>query len=80
MRTSGTICLAIAAVSLCATLAFSQEKKIQRSDLPAAVEKAVASQGEAGRHQLAAFLHDSHARTSNSIKARAMPEPDSLGG
>jgi hypothetical protein len=44
MRTSGTICLAIAAVSLCATLAFSQEKKIQRSDLPAAVEKTVASQ------------------------------------
>jgi len=44
MRTSGTICLAIAAVSLCATLVFSQEKKIQRSDLPAAVEKTVASQ------------------------------------
>jgi hypothetical protein len=43
-------------------------------------EEAVASQGESGRQQLAVFLHDGHARTSDSIKARAMPEPDSLGG
>jgi hypothetical protein len=43
-------------------------------------EEAVASQGEAGRQQLAVFLHESHTRTSDSIKARAMPEPDSLGG
>jgi hypothetical protein len=43
-------------------------------------EQAVAFQGEAGRQQLAIFLHDSHARTSDSIKARPMLEPDSLGG
>jgi len=38
--------IAIAAVLLCATLAFSQEKKIKRSDLPPAVEKTVAAQSE----------------------------------
>ncbi len=38
--------LAIAAELLCATLAFSQEKKIKRSDLPPAVEKTVAAQSE----------------------------------
>src|SRR5260370_16424573 len=38
--------LAIAAVLLCATLTFSQEKKIKRSDLPPAVEKTVAAQSE----------------------------------
>jgi hypothetical protein len=43
-------------------------------------EQAVAFHGEAGRQQLAVFLHNSHARTSDSMKARAMPEPDSLGG
>ena len=43
-------------------------------------EHAVASQGESLRHQLAIFLHDTHVRTSDSIKARAMPEPDSHGG
>jgi hypothetical protein len=43
-------------------------------------EEAVASHGEAGRQQLAVFLHDLHPRTSDSLKARAMPEPDSLGG
>jgi hypothetical protein len=43
-------------------------------------EQAVAFQGEAARQQLAILLHDSHARTSDSIKTRAMPEPDSLGG
>jgi hypothetical protein len=43
-------------------------------------EEAVASQGEPGRQRLAVFLHDSHTRTSDSIKARAMLEPDSLGG
>jgi hypothetical protein len=25
-------------------------------------------------------LHEKHSRTSDSIKARAIPEPDSLGG
>jgi len=43
-------------------------------------EEAVASQGEAGRQQLAIFLHDRHQRTCDSLKARAMSEPDSLGG
>jgi len=43
-------------------------------------EQALASQGEALRSQLAVFLHGKHTRTSDSIKARAMPEPDSLGG
>jgi len=26
------------------------------------------------------FLHERHFRTTDGIKARAMPEPDSLGG
>jgi hypothetical protein len=43
-------------------------------------EGAVTAQGEAARHQIAVFLHGRHPRTSDSIKARAMPEPDSLGG
>ena len=43
-------------------------------------EEAVMSQGESGRQQLAVFLHDLHSRTSDSLKARAMPEPDCLGG
>ena len=43
-------------------------------------EEAVASQGESVRQQLAVFLHHRHSRTSDSIKARAMIEPDGLGG
>ncbi len=43
-------------------------------------EEAVRSQGEAVRQQLAVFLHDKHSRTSATVQARAMPEPDSLGG
>lgn len=43
-------------------------------------EGAVASQGETMRQQLAVFLHHRHSRTSDSIKARAMQEPDCLGG
>jgi hypothetical protein len=43
-------------------------------------EEAVASQGEAVRQQLAIFLHHRHPRTSDSLKAQAVPEPDSLGG
>ena len=55
------------------------------SNLPQAVqqhlfEEAVMSHGESMRQQLAVFLHDKHSRTLDSIKARAMPEPDSLGG
>jgi hypothetical protein len=43
-------------------------------------EEAVKAQGEALRQQLAIFLHHKHQRTSDSIKARATLEPDSLGG
>jgi len=43
-------------------------------------EGAVASQGETQRQQIAVFLHGRHARTADGVKARAMPEPDSLGG
>ena len=43
-------------------------------------ETAISSQGEATRPQLAVFLHEKHQRTSASIRARAMLEPDSLGG
>jgi hypothetical protein len=43
-------------------------------------EEAITSHGEAIRPQLAVFLHDKHPRTCASIKARAMLEPDSLGG
>jgi hypothetical protein len=39
-----------------------------------------ASQGKGIRPQLALFLHEKHSRTSASIRARAMLEPDSLGG
>ncbi len=55
------------------------------SKLPQAVqqhlfEEATLSQGESIRQQLAVFLHDKHTRTLDSIKAHAVPEPDSLGG
>lgn len=43
-------------------------------------EAAVSSEGEAIRQQLAIFLHGKHARTVDSLRARATPEPDSLGG
>ena len=43
-------------------------------------EEAVISHGESMRQQLAVFLHDKHLSTSDSIKAREIPEPDSLGG
>ena len=43
-------------------------------------EEAVASQGEATRHQLAVLLHDLNPRTCDALKARAIFEPDSLGG
>jgi len=39
-----------------------------------------ASQDAGMRPQLAVFLHDKHPRTSAAIKARAILEPDSLGG
>jgi RecJ-like exonuclease len=43
-------------------------------------EVAIAGQGNEVRSQLAMYLHDKHPRTCASIKARAMIEPDSLGG
>jgi hypothetical protein len=43
-------------------------------------EEAAGSQGESARHHLAVFLHYKHQRTSDTIKAQALPEPDSLGG
>jgi hypothetical protein len=43
-------------------------------------EAAVRTQGEQIRPQLAEFLHDHHPRTEATMKARAMVEPDSLGG
>src|SRR5713226_8780583 len=46
MKISRDCVLAIVAVLLGATLTFSQEKKIKRSDLPPAVEKTVAAQSE----------------------------------
>jgi hypothetical protein len=43
-------------------------------------EQAVIAQGESLRPHLAVFLHDHHPRTCATVKARAMLEPDSLGG
>jgi hypothetical protein len=43
-------------------------------------EKAITARGEALRPQLAVFLHERHPRTATSLKARAIIEPDSLGG
>ena len=43
-------------------------------------EEALACEGESLRQHLAVFLHGKHPRTWDSIKARAMPEPDSPGG
>jgi hypothetical protein len=43
-------------------------------------EQTVSSHGEPMRPRLAIFLHDTHPRTCAAIKARAILEPDSLGG
>jgi hypothetical protein len=43
-------------------------------------EAAVTAEGETIRQHLALYLHDTHARTIVSLQARAMSEPDSLGG
>ena len=37
-------------------------------------------EGEAIRQQLAIYLHGKHIRATDAMHARAMPEPDSLGG
>ena len=55
-------------------------------DLPASVqhelfESAVRLSGSNAREQLAIFLHHRHPRTiDGGNSARAVPEPDSLGG
>lgn len=43
-------------------------------------EAAVTSEGETIRQLLAVYLHSKHERTVSAMQARAMPEPDSLGG
>jgi hypothetical protein len=43
-------------------------------------DAAVSFRGEAIRQPLAVFLHEQHTRTTDSLKAAAMQEPDSLGG
>jgi hypothetical protein len=43
-------------------------------------EATVTSEGESIRQRLALFLHGKHERTLDTVHARAMPEPDSLGG
>lgn len=43
-------------------------------------EEVAKLRGAGIRPQLAVFLHDRHLRTRASIEARAMLEPDSLGG
>ena len=43
-------------------------------------EAAVAAEGEAIRQQLAIFLHGKHDRTLDALHAKAIAEPDSLGG
>src|SRR5258708_343788 len=55
------------------------------SDLPQEAqqelfEAAVQAEGEGIRQQLAIFLHGKHARTVDTLRARATSEPDSLGG
>ncbi len=43
-------------------------------------EEAVSSHDEKIRPHLAIYLHDKHPRTCAAVRARAMLEPDSLGG
>ena len=43
-------------------------------------EEAIILRGDDMRSQLAIFLHAQHPRTTASVAARAMLEPDSLGG
>jgi hypothetical protein len=43
-------------------------------------EEASTAHGESIRQQLAVLLHEKHSRTTDPIRARAIPEPDSLGG
>lgn len=43
-------------------------------------EEVVARRGEAIKVSLATYLHERHQRTHDGLKARAIVEPDSLGG
>jgi hypothetical protein len=43
-------------------------------------EAAVLAEGEAIRQPLAVYLHTKHPRTVETVQARAISEPDSLGG
>jgi hypothetical protein len=43
-------------------------------------KEAVISQGEKMGPRLAVYLHEKHPRTCASVRARALLEPDSLGG
>lgn len=43
-------------------------------------ESTVRLSGDATREPLARLLHHIHSRTTDGEKARAVPEPDSLGG
>jgi hypothetical protein len=43
-------------------------------------EEALTSEWEGMRSQLAVFLHQKHTRTAAGVAARALVEPDSLGG
>jgi hypothetical protein len=43
-------------------------------------EEAVSSRDENIRPRLAVYLHEKHPRTCAAVRARAMLEPDSLGG
>ena len=43
-------------------------------------EEAISSKDEETRARLAVYLHEKHPRTCAAVRARAMLEPDSLGG
>ena len=43
-------------------------------------EEAISSKDEATRAHLAIYLHEKHPRTCAAVRARAITEPDSLGG
>jgi hypothetical protein len=43
-------------------------------------EEAITSQDQEIRPHLAIYLHEKHSRTCAGMQARAMLEPDSLGG
>jgi hypothetical protein len=55
------------------------------SNLPPAVQRelfehAVSGHDDETKERLAVFLHTIHFRTTDGLKTRAIPEPDSLGG